>query len=962
MNDSRILIKDSELKKNIPASLFHRLTPILFADQGQIPSSKGKKKKCYIVVTLAGIYFFRPQKLASQFKLGEFISTYSITEIAWQDARRRDLATKTKNIYFICNHADDAVGFIVSARNALFVRCSDPTPIRLRNFPAQPVSSSLNVYVSDDTISQVRYVCCCLRCGVPTSEKLLDFFHRLDPETNRTLFLDESLDSPAHLSCLTTPVNALGKLTTIHFKSYAPFAVCRLAHHLMKKSATVRTIIFENYTHMVPAQLRMDKLCLQPTEPLSFTFLKLGIPESDFLSLVDELAKYDGEFQRLTIIGVQLTGPMAKSIFRAVTQVRCFRGLEVLEFDRVDLKGIPSERMVKNITRLAKHSRFLNRLSLAHWSVPVSPPMPMFMTSFSLQELVLSKQDLSQALPEFEVPSNLRLMNFSFCHFTVASIQSLFTILSRCRTSISLILQDLTIPEAHWMQLFDAFKQLPKLTCIQELDWSGNRLPSAVIPQFVQYFFGTNDIKFLAVDRVFRTSLIGDLQRLLQGLPIAKMWGLSLGGGVESNFSGNFKLFTQVLDAAEGIVILHIDGQKMTDGDSQLFLEFLERQRNISEISCDDSNLSSEQLFLDFYRRLDVLEISAVGRPLIDVPKLYSRSQTLSREFQTFRTAIQQRHRSTTGLIRAYYMSHCDPQQDKRTSVRQMHEFSDKFPKCFWNWEVPDYFAINQKFGTKEYPSLCLLDDQESFVSLADLHGGIVSDPVRSPQYPLNLSQDEIDMLRGKLPETLFSLFDAAESFEELDVPELYLPPLWETDEMQRTIKDLAGVWQEPEMEAAERVTVPEPVWTPDQPPMLPPARKAPGDDQDKIARIQKQLEMPQVQPLGDVSELFSVDGFRPQEFKFLSPIRKKLPPRVEPIKPPRIEIIRPPSAVTAKEPTLPGPPTVERATSAGLFRPAAAAPARPTLKTAGLTFTAAKPTLGLAAQRPRLLSSVPPV
>jgi hypothetical protein len=44
VNEARILINDGELK-NIAATTFHKLTPILFANQGWMASSKRKRKK-----------------------------------------------------------------------------------------------------------------------------------------------------------------------------------------------------------------------------------------------------------------------------------------------------------------------------------------------------------------------------------------------------------------------------------------------------------------------------------------------------------------------------------------------------------------------------------------------------------------------------------------------------------------------------------------------------------------------------------------------------------------------------------------------------------------------------------------------------------------------------------------------------------------------------------------------------
>jgi hypothetical protein len=107
------------------------------------------------------------------------------------------------------------------------------------------------------------------------------------------------------------------------------------------------------------------------------------------------------------------------------------------------------------------------------------------------------------------------------------------------------------------------------------------------------------------------------------------------------------------------------------------------------------------------------------------------------------------------------------------------------------------------------------------------LYGERVSDPIRSPQYPLDLLQEEIDILRGKLSEILFSVF--------------------ETQKMQRTIADLEGVCQG-RRKKGDRSRA---VWTPDRPPRLPQVRTVPKEDQDKITKIRNGFELPRCSPWG---------------------------------------------------------------------------------------------------------------
>jgi hypothetical protein len=285
--------------KNLPPAFSHRLIPILFAEKGNMPSSKGKGKPCYLVVNLAGIYFFRPQATAI-YKLSQFLSTYSVSRITWEDPKKRTLSSRSLSTYFSCHHADEAVAWIIAARRVMFLGIIDPTPVALDNFPAPPVVPSADFLVSPRDLPQIRYVCLSERYDARPLESFIELFRGLDPERNKTLVLDESCGGPENLKCLVLPIIQLGQFTTIHFKGFAPYSVCRLIHYFLKHSNTIRTVILETYSFLLPCQLRLGKIRLAPPGPLSVIFMMCPLPGDIFAELMTELAAFEGEYQRFT--------------------------------------------------------------------------------------------------------------------------------------------------------------------------------------------------------------------------------------------------------------------------------------------------------------------------------------------------------------------------------------------------------------------------------------------------------------------------------------------------------------------------------------------------------------------------------------------------------------------------------------------------------------------------------------
>jgi hypothetical protein len=114
--------------------------------------------------------------------------------------------------------------------------------------------------VRDDTIAQLRYMAYCYRYAVMPDEHFVELFRVIDPERTRTLTLEETLDGPANIKCLVLPVSAIDRIQVVHFRGFAQYGACRACYEILKGSRSIRTFIFENYSFLIPVQLKMHKL------------------------------------------------------------------------------------------------------------------------------------------------------------------------------------------------------------------------------------------------------------------------------------------------------------------------------------------------------------------------------------------------------------------------------------------------------------------------------------------------------------------------------------------------------------------------------------------------------------------------------------------------------------------------------------------------------------------------------
>jgi hypothetical protein len=533
-------------------------------------------------------------------------------------------------------------------------------------------------------------------------------------------------------------------------KGFAPYSVCRLIHYFLKHSNTIRTIILETYSFLIPCQLRFAKIRLSPAAPLSLIFMKCPLPSDIFAELMTELAAFEGEYQRFTFQNLELNPATCESLFSALERGRPFRTLEVLELDYFTMRQ-PIKEIVDIVTngfaRIIQHIRFLKKFSCVRWSIPFWLPLSLFESLSFLHEIVLQRFELTQSFDTMNLPPVLHLLNVSSCTFTADSLMSFLRVVGRAQAPLSLVMQDLVISDEHWRIVYQALNHLSPPSRIIELDWSGNHIHPDFHSPFVKYFFSESQIRGLSLDKLFRTASLGECDSLLRLLANKKLWSLSICGGFDSNFSGNFRSFLQVIERLDRIALLKVDSQKMTEGDIPAVLDFLRRHPNIQDFSCDDTALTSEQHFLAFYNELFQLNIPAIGRPLSDINKLFQRAGKTSAQggsFDTFRANIQQRHQSSTQSIRAYYLGELEKQG--APVIQELHRLSDRFPLCFSDPRVSDAFGLMQN---KDVPRLISLDLLNlSGRSLAELQAARVHPATQPPSY-LQPGRAQIDAVSG---------------------------------------------------------------------------------------------------------------------------------------------------------------------------------------------------------------------
>ncbi|KAK8857743.1 hypothetical protein M9Y10_016153 [Tritrichomonas musculus] len=722
--------------KVFPAT-FHPLIPTLFLEAGKMPcSSNDKTKSCIILINLAGIYFLRPNKLQKGYKVSKFLSSFLITEVSY-DPNKRIINTKSESLFIQCPHMDEAIVQLVSARKFLLSKFYDRNPVKFNGFPTNPVIETFQF--NNTKLLALQYLCYCAQHDEkPDENGILLLFEKLNTLHHSILGLDAYCRAPNHLNCLCGPVHLLDSVTTLFFSGFAPYSACRIIHKIIRHQFTVRNFILDSYKELVPEQLRLKKL--SPKSVISIAIQNSRLPEEQMVRLFNEFGEFSGEIQRLTLKNIELTDKSWNELLVSMTTCKSFRTIEVFELEKIDTCCLSESQVKEGIEKIMRRCRFIQKFSfsMSPLSIPFSDIRP-FMVGTFLYELSLRGQNLSEPLPDtFRLPHMMIFLDLSHCIFTYTSLKSLFLCLSKTphHTPLSLNLSDIDIPITQWNQFYPEMERIAKPTFISELDWSGNPIKANHIESFVSFFFTSCPIKYLAIDRIFGTNTMDDFKKFFSLVPKGKLKGLSVGGSAENNFLGGIPQFFDVISTLCPLNILHLIGQKIKVNDLHSLFQFLTaNSSNLWEIFIDDTDLQNPLDFINFYKRLFGLSIPIMGRPEIDLERLFGPKNVIDQgtrdELEKFKAMISTLPDVASPLCRSYFFS-----RPKGFELKDYSFVLSKFPLVFFDSSYIDRYQIQYRF-MKSLPSLIpnMAKNKASIRSLSDLQATTLVEPTKAPRY-----------------------------------------------------------------------------------------------------------------------------------------------------------------------------------------------------------------------------------
>jgi len=779
-----IYVKDSVLKQ-FPKSIIHPVAPLLYIENGTMPSSKSKPKPCVIAVNLAGVYFCRPKLFGSSYKVGLFVSIFAIKEIEYVDATTRNIYADNHKYYFVCDHPDIAVMNILACRSRLFQNSLDLNPIRLLSFPIPPKNAD-NYLAPLASPSMCRFYClsCMYDCSAPDS--LMDMFKEIDNNMSPNVVIGQNCDVPSNIKSLVMPFEQLHHINHVTFRNFSPSIVFLVTRSFMKQSKTISMFSFDGYKSFSPSQMRMKDL--EP-KTWSFLFVNCEFDDQSIDSLFNEFADFRGNIQRLSFVKTKISTQQLERVLSYLPKCRSCLSIEYLEFNGILLNG-PSQKGLSDLfIDVTKSCRFLHSLLLLNWSHP-SLFSPVFLNNhWCLKTLCINGQDLSHQIPdEFVFGKQLQQLDVSQCQFSFQSLKSLFECVSKIEGKITLNMRELVLPSSHWVSFFECLSSIPSSKCIVEFDWSCNPIPESSLELFCHFIFDLNPIKFLCIDNIFAPNTLESLKMILEFASTKDIWGLSLKGSSLKNFGqAMIRNLLPLIEKFVSLSYLDLSQQFITDNSIQYITTFLGKKKSLRQFICDNTSLSSAERFLFFYNTVLMQKhLKAIGRPHNDIERLRI---TSNEGYLGFSESLSKLFVPVSRIRRSYYYNISDIAQGH--SPDDFLNGCNVLPICYSEYESlsAQYYLSHNSY--KPLPTLLSSQQKDWSTSLEQIQFRQLKSVYLQPQYE-NSSTFEIPKVFSNIIDQSGPIFN--QNSRIMNASSIQLENLSECQEIQDVITMLSSL------------------------------------------------------------------------------------------------------------------------------------------------------------------------
>lgn len=608
------------MNENIRINNYDQIEPLLSGIEGgilgaidaRIPSSKGKPKRCVVVMSYFGIHILRPIMLSRKWKIKLFVSQLNISKIECVDETTKIIYAENEILRLSSEDINLIVNIIIQTNSTLMQDSNIDLKLDFINYPKEkpryPIRTEKN-----QRIQAIRFAILCAKYNEPFNNELTKLFTQFSMSFRTAIAFDSSIQTVSNPKPIIGTLAFESKLTILQLNNFCPECIGLIIYQALKKLKSLRSIVLSNYPDIQFDQFNFCKVKNPSVVAWKFdncfstsNFAQLGVNFQQF-------SEYPGDIQSLTFSNCTLSPRSADRISNALLTSRCFRMLEVLKFEFISTDSKSTIKVFSQLQDSVKKIPSLRYYSCANW-IPAINHFPAaadskfkVIKSNYLTHIDFSKTNFSKVLGTIILPPELVAITLENSYFCAISLRNMLLAISNLKNKIYFNLSGYKMSEEE-RNLFRAGQtDIKPFTNIVELHWNRNSFNLENVEQFTRIFLRSPHLKYLTLSGIFNEKNLNILEIIITAIADSQLCGLEIQGTNENNLGDKIFDLLRSIKKIRKLRSLDLVGHQFTDSVAILLLKGIKFMKNLIELRIDSTKLTDKTSVYGFYNNIMVI-------------------------------------------------------------------------------------------------------------------------------------------------------------------------------------------------------------------------------------------------------------------------------------------------------------------------------------------------------------------
>ncbi|EAY08897.1 hypothetical protein TVAG_464450 [Trichomonas vaginalis G3] len=233
---------------------------ILGALNAEILSSKGKPKKCVVVLSYFGIHIFRPVIFARTWKIKLFVSELNINSIEYADENTRIISAGKETIHLKSKDIDLVENSIITVHCTLMQDSNVHLELNFINYPKEKPRYPIRTE-KHPRIQAIRFSILCAKYNQPFNSSITRLFSEFAISHRTSITFDSSLTPIENPKTIIGTLLFEPNITILQFDNFCPECIGFIIAEALKKLKSLRSIVLMNYPSIQFNQNRKSFSC-----------------------------------------------------------------------------------------------------------------------------------------------------------------------------------------------------------------------------------------------------------------------------------------------------------------------------------------------------------------------------------------------------------------------------------------------------------------------------------------------------------------------------------------------------------------------------------------------------------------------------------------------------------------------------------------------------------------------------